>query len=106
MINIRFKNRNIIFHLFLATPTTTATTTHTTSYKTISTTTWGPNLDCDYDGQKLPFPGDCHKYYRCAQQPDNSFTVEIFECGDWVFDQNQGSCVWPGIDNDLCPDEP
>merc|ERR1712050_41583 len=87
------------------THTTTPTTIPTTTPITVPTTT-GPQGACEYEGQKLPFPGDCHKYYRCFTQSNGQFDVEVFNCGDWVFDQNQGSCVWPGIDNDLCPDEP
>merc|ERR1712141_603894 len=87
------------------TPTTMPTTTTPTTTTTTTPATTGPSSLCEYEGQKLPFPGDCHKYYRCAKQPNGEFEVEIFNCGDWVFDQNQGSCVWPGIDNDLCPEE-
>merc|ERR1711963_3550 len=63
-----------------------------------TTTPPGPEVDCEYEGQKLPYPGDCHKCYRCFTNPDDSFYVEVFTCGDWAFDPNQGSCVWPDID--------
>merc|ERR1711956_91825 len=81
------------------TPTTTPTTTPATT-----TTEWPWNNVCDYEGQKLPYPGDCHKYYRCmASDVDgHEFDVEVFDCGDWAFDPAQGSCVWDDIDNDLC----
>merc|ERR1712227_801964 len=83
------------------TTTTEEPTTITTTMEP-TTTTPGPAADCEYEGQKLPYPGDCHKYYRCFTNPDNSFYVEVFTCGDWAFGPNQGSCVWPDIDNDLC----
>jgi len=63
---------------------------------------------CEYEGQKLPYPGDCHKYYRCVKSTvdGHEFEVEVFDCGDWAFDPNQGSCVWEGIDGgQLCGDE-
>ena len=44
-------------------------------------------------------------FFRCEQQNDGSFKVRVYDCGDWAFDPNQGSCVWPGMDNDLCPEE-
>merc|ERR1719433_1522171 len=50
---------------------TEPTTTTTTTPKTTSEP--GPEADCEYDGQKLPFPGDCHKYYRCSMIADNSY---------------------------------
>merc|ERR1711963_816387 len=83
----------------------TTSTDPPTDPPTTSTSTTGPSDQCTYDGQKLSYPGDCHKYYRCEQQNDGSFKVRVYDCGDWAFDPNQGSCVWPGMDNDLCPEE-
>merc|ERR1712212_295756 len=58
----------------------------------------------EYEGQKLPYPGDCHKYYRCIKStiPGHDFEADVYTCGDWAFDPNQSSCVWDDIDNDLC----
>jgi len=85
-------------------PTTTTTPIPTTTTTPTPTTAWPWNNVCDYEGQKLPYPGDCHKYYRCmASDADgHDFDVEVFDCGDWAFDPAQGSCVWDDIDNDLC----
>ena len=87
------------------TPKPTTPTTKPTVPTTMSTTTpWWPGVDCEYEGQKLPYPGDCHKYYRCIKgtTPGHDFDVEVFTCGDWAFDPNQGSCVWDDMENDLC----
>ena len=71
----------------------------------------GPESQCEYDGQVFPYPGDCHKYFRCRELMKklgygaSDFAVDVFTCGEWIFDPNQGSCVWPEIDNDLCPPE-
>ena len=75
------------------TTTTKPTTTATSTTTPLSTTSWEPSVDCDYDGQKLPYPGNCHKYYVCREWMKSSdFTVDVFDCGDWVFDPNQGIC--------------
>jgi hypothetical protein len=70
----------------------------------MAVTTSGSLYDCDYDGQTHSYPGDCHKYYVCFENEDGSsnFSVEVFDCGEWVFDPNQGSCIWPEVSNDLC----
>jgi hypothetical protein len=87
-------------------PTTASTTTPKPTVPTTvpTTTPWWPGVDCEYEGQKLPYPGDCHKYYRCIKgtTPGHDFDVEVFTCGDWAFDPNQGSCVWDDMENDLC----
>merc|ERR1712156_825508 len=66
------------------------TTMKTTTVKTttpIKTTTPGLSNDCEFDGQTLPYPGDCHKYYICYNEDDSSpdYTIEVFDCGEWVF---------------------
>ena len=50
-----------------------------------------------FEGQKLPYPGDCHKYYICLanENGDGKFHVEVFDCDTWVYDPNTGSCTWP-----------
>jgi len=88
-----------------AEPTTAEPTTPkpTTTEKA---TTPGPDPaeDCDFDGQKLPFPGNCHDYYVCFGDENGKFTVQVFSCGDdWVYDPNTGSCTWPEeAADDLC----
>ena len=89
------------------TPMTTTTTPTTTPMTTtpVTTTTTGISADCDYHGQTLPYPGDCHKYYICDDEDgDEHFSVIVFDCGSWIFDPNQGSCIWPEVSNDFCPD--
>jgi len=92
-----------------AEPTTAAPTTAkptTAEPTTQEVTTPGPNPaeDCDFDGQKLPFPGNCHDYYVCFADANGGFTVQVFSCGtDWVYDPNTGSCTWPEeAADDLC----
>ena len=88
------------------TQTTTQTTTPTTTPITTPITTTNYPFDCEYDGQTHPYPGDCHKYYVCYDPPGDDideYTVLVFDCGEWVFDPNQGSCIWPEVSNDLCP---
>merc|ERR1712212_861567 len=46
-------------------PTTPEPTTTTTT--AAPTTTPDMSADCDFDGQKLPYPGNCHKYYVCFE---------------------------------------
>ena len=45
-------------------------------------------------GEKLPYPGDCHKYYVCLADEMNNgkFHVEVFDCGEWVY----GTLLMPG----------
>ena len=82
--------------------TTTVMTTTLSTVNPITTTTSNPWL-CQNIGQVLPYPGDCHKYYICIDEDENgNFTVEVFDCGDWAFDPNQSSCVWPDLSNGLC----
>ena len=77
--------------------TTTTPTTTPRSTTTTPTTTTGdcPACQCTYVGEMLPYPGDCHKYYRCLKDAGGEFYVELYTCGDWVFDPNQASCTWP-----------
>ena len=83
------------------------TTTPVKTTTKVKTTTSGLSNDCEFDGQTLPYPGDCHKYYVCINDDDSSeeYGIEVFDCGEWVFDPNQGSCIWPEVSNDLCPPE-
>merc|ERR1712223_1250334 len=90
-------------------PTTTAeptTTPEPTSPTEPPTTTPNAAEDCDFDGQKLPFPGNCHDYYVCFEDGNGSgnFHVQVFNCGEtWVYDPNTGSCTWPEeAADDLC----
>ena len=56
-------------------------------------------------GEKLPYPGNCHNYYVCFEDGNGSgkFHVEVFSCGEWVYDPNTGSCTWPEeAADDLC----
>ena len=76
------------------TTTTKAPTTSTTT-TVMPTTTPGPEHDCVYEGQKLPYPGDCHKYYLCLKNPAGKFYVNLYTCNAWVYDPNVVSCVWP-----------
>merc|ERR1711963_384615 len=86
-------------------PTTTQEPTTTTT-TAAPTTTPDASADCEFDGQKLPYPGNCHKYYVCFEDGNGSgnFHVQVFECGgDWVYDPNTGSCTWPEeAADDLC----
>jgi len=87
-------------------PTTTTTTAAPTTTTAAPTTTPDMSADCDFDGQKLPYPGNCHKYYVCFEDGNGSgnFHVQVFDCdGDWVYDPNTGSCTWPEeADDELC----
>merc|ERR1711974_149223 len=70
---------------------TTPTTTPTTTPKS---TTPNPAKPCTYVGEKLPYPGDCHKYYLCLKDtPSSPFHVQAFTCKQWVYDPNAYSCV-------------
>merc|ERR1712038_1331330 len=86
-------------------PTTTPKPTTTTTTAAL-TTTQDPAIDCEFDGQKLPYPGNCHDYYVCFADGNGSdhFHVQVFSCGDdWVYDPNTGSCTWPEeAADDLC----
>jgi len=89
-------------------PTTTPepTTTPKPTTTAAPTTTPDASADCDFDGQKLPYPGNCHDYYVCFEDGNGSgnFHVQVFSCGDdWVYDPNTGSCTWPEeAADDLC----
>merc|ERR1719300_1315759 len=74
-------------------PTTTTTKPTTTTAKP-TTTTPNPAKPCTYVGEKLPYPGDCHKYYLCLKDtPSSPFHVQAFTCKQWVYDPNAYSCV-------------
>merc|ERR1712018_361801 len=69
-------------------PTTTTPKPTTTTQKP-TTTTPSPARDCTYVGEKLPYPGDCHKYYLCLKDDGSShFHVVPFTCKEWVYDPN------------------
>merc|ERR1711962_1574105 len=73
---------------------TTKPTTPTTKPTTKPTTTPNPAKPCTYVGEKLPYPGDCHKYYLCLKDtPSSPFHVQAFTCKQWVYDPNAYSCV-------------
>merc|ERR1711936_1433775 len=74
------------------TPKRTTTTPKPTT--TPKLTTPSPAADCTYVGEKLPYPGDCHKYYLCLKADGSShFHVVPFTCKKWVYDPNAYSCV-------------
>lgn len=77
------------------TPTPTTTTPTTTTSTSTTTSSYSPASECEYQGQKLPYPGDCHKYYLCTFQGLASFSVTVYNCGDFVYDPNTMSCTWP-----------
>jgi len=62
-----------------------------------------PDLPCNGDGEVNAYPGNCHWYYRCADSDgDGEYDVQVFDCGDDVFDPNTTSCIDPGLPgNDL-----
>ncbi len=94
-------------------PTTTTTEEPTTTTEEPTTTTEEPTTttseplitgnpdDCEFDGQTYPYPGDCHLYYICLPGDDGSYVVEIFDCGELVYDPNTGSCQFPENPDDL-----
>jgi len=67
-----------------------------------------PGMQCQSDGQRIPHPDDCHKYYQC-EDPEGTglFAVEEHDCGDWVFDPELFTCVDPDLPGNegLCPEE-
>jgi hypothetical protein len=85
-----------------STTTTTPITTPTSTTTPTTTPTTPPPYPCTYDGENIPYPGNCHWYYRCRLEGDG-FEVDLFDCGDWVFDPHQGTCTWPEHGDDLCP---
>merc|ERR1711997_1296909 len=75
-------------------PTTKPTTPTPTPTPTPKSTTPNPAKPCTYVGEKLPYPGDCHKYYLCLKDtPSSPFHVQAFTCKQWVYDPNAYSCV-------------
>ena len=63
---------------------------------------------CQSDGQRLPHPTDCHKYYECSDPDgDGLMAVEEHDCGDWFFDPALNTCVDPERPGNegLCPEE-
>lgn len=77
------------------------TDTPTRGTTTERPTNWTPDPDCPYpesEGWLFPFPGDCTKFYECAEGrkvemtcPDNLwFNNEIKEC-DYPY---QSGCTW------------
>ena len=67
-----------------------------------------PAMDCQSDGQRLPHPTDCHKYYECSDPDgDGLMAVEEHDCGDWFFDPALNTCVDPERPGNegLCPEE-
>jgi len=66
-------------------------------------TTPSGDLPCNGDGEVNAYPGNCHWYYRCSDPEGNGkYHVQVFDCGDDVFDPNNLSCIDPGLPgNDL-----
>jgi len=93
------------------TPTipTLSTIVHTTSAAPVPTTTTAEHdcdeVGCKEDGDLTPYPGDCHKYYKCVYDKDGrNCHLEGHTCGTWWFDPMVKSCGWeplPGNDH-LC----
>ncbi len=58
--------------------------------------------DCTYEGETFPYPGNCHLYYICLDEDDDGdYEVVVFDCGELVYDPNQGACVFPDEPEDL-----
>merc|ERR1719309_557665 len=58
-------------------------------------------VGCEYDDQMVAYPGNCHWYIHCMFDDNGVCTTEHFDCGEFVFDPNVGSCIWielPGED--------
>ena len=92
----------------MTSPTTSRVTTERT------TTTGGGGGDCsiegcEEDGDLLPYPGNCHWYYRCQIPGENGedCTLQTFDCGDFFFDPNTSSCGHEPLPGDdlLCKGE-
>jgi len=94
-------------------PTTTTKAPTTSTEKTTPSTTASPS-DCwicdecvctgdgiDQEGFFKPYPGDCHRYYGCEFDASNTdcpwTSTGPYDCGDWVFNPDQASCVWPEL---------
>jgi len=78
----------------------------TTTQMQTTTTDGGLGGACSEHNEMLPYPGDCHRYFRCILQADGTFGTQIFNCGDWVFDPNTSACVDPNLPgNDLICNE-
>ncbi len=68
-----------------------------------ASTTVSPGDECEYDGETYAYPGDCHLYYICLPGEDGSYIIEVFDCGDLIYDPAEGSCVFPSDGtNELC----
>ncbi|TRY63193.1 hypothetical protein TCAL_02085 [Tigriopus californicus] len=92
------------FDMTTAEDTTTTSTTEawstTTSSADDSTTSGQGGLPaaCTTHNEYLPYPGDCHKYYRCVDSDgDGVFDIEVYNCGDFVYDPNSSACVDPNL---------
>ncbi len=59
---------------------------------------------CRYDGETYAYPGGkCHLYYMCLPDGNGSYEIELFDCGNLIYDPAEGSCVFPtDSTNDLC----
>ena len=51
------------------------------------------------NGQKLPYPGNCHWYYYCilVDPDDDEYEIEQFDCAEKIFDPIQQNCVDPNL---------
>ena len=73
------------------------------------TTTTPTEHDCDEvgckaDGDLKPYPGDCHRYYKCVYSDSGVCHLEAHTCDTWWFDPWTLACAWeplPGLE-DLC----
>merc|ERR1712095_236093 len=84
-------------------PSTTTTTTTTTIPVTSPTTSspFDPS-QCTEVNDVIPYPGDCHRYLMCLDNGQGGYNLQVYTCGDWVFDPNIDACTDPGLpSNDL-----
>jgi len=60
-------------------------------------------VGCEADGDLKPYPGDCHRYYKCVYE-GKVCHLEAYSCDTWWFDPWNLACAWeplPGQDH-LC----
>jgi len=84
-------------------PSTTTTTTTTTIPVTSPTTSspFDPS-QCTEVNDVIPYPGDCHRYLMCLDNGQGGYNLQVYTCGDWVFDPNIDACTDPGLpSNDI-----
>ena len=80
------------------TATTTAAATADTTTATSADTTTPP--ECEFNGQTLPYPDSCRKYYYCLQDG----TTGVFDCCPGVYNPSEEACVPEEEAGELCND--